>query len=535
MSNRGFAITRRRLLFLAGAAAAAGALQACGRPDSQAPTDGRGGGLVAATASDWDVFDPMVSTGSWETNGQIHDPLFLLAPDQRGTWSASPGLVDDWQIEGDSLLLRARAGVTFHDGSTWDAETLAWNLERMMTAEGSRAKAAFAMADAATPVERLDEHSVRLRLLKPAPAIVEVITQPQNQHYTWPVSRQAYEELGPDGIKSQPVGAGPFRFVNWRPGDQVQLKGFENYWMKDDDGSSLPYIEDLTIRLIPEAATRAAELSAGRLGLASLIAGSSLDRLRNDSQLEVIESPEAGVGQIIGLNSVEGPLAGNLKLRQAILTAIDREAMAATLSTGETYVGLRQFLLPGQLGYDESNPGYWYDKAEATKLRSESGAPSGLTLRMLIIARNPDRQIAQMIQQMLGEIGINVEVESTEVATFLERIAVSSGGYDIALTQNSSFTVGDPDPRLRNFIWSGGGTNTAHIEDETIDRLLDEALVAPSADERHDLYRQVIARDYELAHYGWLVMRRYNYVLNRSLSGFNALSALWNLRRATVA
>ena len=144
----------------------------------------------------------------------------------------------------------------------------------------------------------------------------------------WPISRAAFEKLGPDQYAHSPVGTGPFRFGEWRPTDRVILHRNDTYWMKGSQGQALPYLDGVTYRLISEDTVRGVEVKSYNVDIVDLLAAKDLAGLRTDPKLQVVETSRIANDYRMYFNARGGPFADNVNLRQAALYAIDRETMA---------------------------------------------------------------------------------------------------------------------------------------------------------------------------------------------------------------
>src|SRR5579859_2084274 len=252
------------------------ATQAAGPPK-------RGGMLMTATQTDWITFDNIYNSANGSAALMVYDPLFFLQLDDKGTWRATPGLIEKWDTADTSQTWYLRKGVTFHDGSPWNADSLKWNFERMLTDPKSLAASVLGNLDAKNPVTIVDQYTVKIGLTSPAPSLVESLSAGSDSaQYTFPISQPAFEKLGPDQFGRNPVGTGPFKFGEWRPSDRVVLQRNENYWMTGADGKSLPYLDGITYRLIIDDSVRAIELKSHNIDLTDQIAPADMAGVRAD-------------------------------------------------------------------------------------------------------------------------------------------------------------------------------------------------------------------------------------------------------------
>ncbi|MDQ6670751.1 MAG: ABC transporter substrate-binding protein [Chloroflexota bacterium] len=495
-------------------------------PASAAKT---GGSITAAVQNDWVTFDNIYNSAEGTSHYMIYDPLFFFAPDSSGKWTAQPGLVEQSEFSGNSGTLHLRQGVKFHDGSDWNADVLEWNFQRMLSDPKSIAKGVLNGVDPSNPITKLDDHTVRINLTQPSPSLPEQLTS----SLTFPISRAAFEKLGADQYARNPVGTGPFKFAEWKPSERIVLQRNENYWLKDSAGKQLPYLDGITYRLIIDDSVRLLELKAGNIDFTELIQGKDLPSVQSADSLNLVDGPWCGNAYRLIFNSKGGPFATNLKLRQAALYAIDREAIAQALGQG-VGTASKFLLLPGSLGYDESLPYYWYDADKAKSLMNEAGFSSGLDVTFTVISREVDQLQAQIIKQMWEKIGIRAELDVLERAAWTQRLVTGGGDFHVGSMRNPS-SAGDADPPLRTFLWTKGSFNVAHLSNPEMDAALDKGSGTYDTAQREIAYHDLQKLDFDLAYYGYIWMQRWNWAFTKRVVGFPpVMTNAWNFRAVSV-
>jgi peptide/nickel transport system substrate-binding protein len=500
-------------------------------PTASTGTPRRGGMLMAANQSDWITFDTLYNSANGAASFMVFDPLFFMKLDDKGTWHATPGLIESWEPSDSSITWQLRKGVTFHDGSPWDAESLKWNIERMISDPKSLAASVLGNLDPKNPVTTVDPFTVKINLTSPAPSLAESLSAGSDSaQYTYPISRPAFEKLGADQFGRNPVGSGPFKFSQWKPSDRVILQRNENYWMTGADGKSLPYLDGVTYRLIIDDSVRAIELRSHTIDLTDQIAPKDMNAVRADPQLNLIESRSFGNSRRLIFHARGGPFADNLKLRQAVMYAMDRETMSTTLGQGQGEPS-RYFLLPGAFGYDANIPYYAYDLDKAKSLMNEAGYPNGLDVNFIIIAREVDKVQSEMLKQMWEKIGVRASIEAVERAALNQRILSGGSDYQVTSGQYGNY-AGDADIHLRRYMHSKGGFNKSHMAVPELDALLDKASGTYDANARVTTYREAQLLDFnQLAYYGHLWTQWWNWGMNKRLAGFPpSVGGTWDLR-----
>jgi peptide/nickel transport system substrate-binding protein len=487
--------------------------------------------LMAATQTDWITFDNIYNSANGSAAFEVFDPLFFLQLDDKGTWRATPGLIEKWEPSDTTITWQLRKGVTFHDGSPWDADSLKWNFERMISDPKSLAASVLGNLDPKNPVTVVDPYTVKINLTSPAPSLAESLSAGSDSaQYTYPISRPAFEKLGADQFGRNPVGTGPFKFSQWKPSDRVILQRNENYWMTGTDGKALPYLDGVTYRLIIDDSVRAIELKSHNIDVTDQIAPKDMEGVRADPQLKLIESRSFGNSRRLIFHARGGPFSDNLKLRQAVLYAMDRETLSSALGQGQGDPS-RYFLLPGAFGYDASLPYYAFDLDKARSLMIEAGYPNGLDVSFIIIAREVDKVQAEVLKQMWEKIGVRASIEAVERAALNQRILSGGSDYQVTSGQYGNY-AGDADIQLRRYMHSKGGFNKSHMAVPELDALLDKASGTYDSNTRLATYRDAQTLDFtRLAYYGHLWTQWWNWAMNKRLAGFQPTAGgHWNLR-----
>ena len=501
-----------------------------------AATPRRGGMLMTATQTDWITFDNIYNSANGSAAFMVYDPLFFLQLDDKGTWRATPGLIEKWEVAEGNQIWYLRKGVNFHDGSPWNADSLKWNIERMLSDPKSLAASVLGNLDPKNPVTIVDQYTVKIGLTSPAPSLAESLSAGSDSaQYTYPISRPAFEKLGPEQFGRNPVGTGPFKFGEWKPSDRVVLQRNENYWMSGADGKSLPYLDGVTYRLIIDDSVRAIEMKSHNIDLTDQIAPTDMSSVKADSQLSLIESRSFGNSRRLIFHARGGPFADNLKLRQAVLYCMDRQVLATTLGQGQGDAS-KYFLLPGAFGYDDSLPYYGYDLDKARSLMNEAGYPQGLDVDFIIIAREVDKLQAEVLKQMWEKIGVRASIQAVERAALNQRILSGGSDYQVTSGQYGNY-AGDADIQLRRYMHSKGGFNKSHMSVPELDAILDRASGTYDANARLAAYREAQSLDFnQLAYYGHLWTQWWNWGMNKRVQGWPAVvGGTWDLRGVWLA
>ena len=468
----------------------------------------RGGTLRAVVQNDFVTMWPTVTTGP--TAYQCYDWLVRWRKGADGRWGPEPGLAESWDLGERSAVFKLRRGVKFHDGSDLNAEAVRWNVETWIKHPKSLATTSLEAVATDNPAEVVDEHTVKINLTGAAGSLLSALSD-VNQN-TGIASKAAYERLGDDGLGLQAVGTGPFVFEQWQSGSQFVVNRNPNYWEKGADGNALPYLDKIIYRFVPDDSVRLVEMRSGNADITDLVRGRDVPSVKGDPNLVYAEDPGIGNRYRFFFNGNKGPFKDNLKLRQAVQYAIDREAIARALGGG---IGIpqRYDLTPGVIGYDESLPYYSFDLDKAKQLRAESGAPAGLPIRLTVITREADQQQAQLLQQMLDRIDIKVQIEALERVAWGQKVR-RENDFDMA-TQRTSSPV---DPDTLALSWAKEGP-AAYIRADVpqVEQCFAEGRSTYDQQQRHEIYKRCQTLWYETAWWGFIWLQPWNYLFSKRL------------------
>jgi len=413
-----------------------------------------------------------------------------------------PGLAESWEISDDGLTytFRLRGDVSFHDGTSFNAEAVRANIERIVNPDTGSQKAVFLLGPFDS-VEVIDEYSVAIHLSAPYAPLLDGLAQV----YLGMASPAALADWGKD-YQFHQVGTGPFRFAEYVPNDHMTLVRNENYnWgpsIYDHPGPA--YLDEIEFRFFTDPAGRALALEAGDADVMGELPPLDAARLRQDSDFVIM--PTAIPGQPLGLmlNTQRSPL-DDVRVRQALLFATDRTTIAQALFAGESPPATGP-LTAATFGYDPSlRERYPYNPDEARALLREAGWADSdgdgtldqdsqpLILNAVLMTWGSVPEVAQLVQSQWLEVGVALRSETLTYPAALE--AAREGEYHI-IPQN--FSGSDPD-LLRTYYRSGEPFNWSKISDTALDDLLDKARSVSDPAQRAELYAQAQQRIMELA------------------------------------
>ncbi|HEX2173485.1 MAG TPA: ABC transporter substrate-binding protein, partial [Dehalococcoidia bacterium] len=261
----------------------------------------------------------------------------------------------------------------------------------------------------------------------------------------WIVPAQYYQQVGPDGFKQKPIGAGPYKFVSFN-GNDLELEAFTDYWRKT------PSVKTLIMRGLPEGTTRVAAFQAGEADFIQSIPGELVETIRADPRLTIapVQSSPWWL-EMIGLEKPESPF-NKKQVREAVSLALDRRA----LSDAET-AGLSKpfgnWILPEWPGAIEW-PVFPHDPARARQLLAEAGYPDGFDVEALT-PLPPFFSLGERVITQLREVGIRTRLNQMERAAFQTKTGEGPNAFSGFLLMNSA-APGDAASWVRSYATCQG-------------------------------------------------------------------------------
>lgn len=430
--------------------------------------------MTRAITAEPTSLDPHAAPGSGQNVilPYIFDTLVFRDMDN----SYQPYLATGWEIapDGTTISFTLRDDVTFHDGTPLNAEAVVFTFNRFKEAKTSAGEGLAGM----TGVEALDDYTVRFTFAEPSAVFFSTLATP----YAGIVSPTAVAAAG-DAFGQQPVGSGPFKVSVWKQGTEVVLERNSDYrWSPATiTNPGAPYIDQVVFKVIPDASTQLAALQAGEVDLIFVNSPNHINRLKEDSNVELIETRLNSL-IYLGFNCARAPL-DDVKVRQALSHAVNKDEilLAALGGTGQVAFAPMAPTLPG---FDPSLKQYelGFDPAQAGALLAEAGFTPGadgmltkdgqpLSLTLLTFARAPNEDVATLLQSQLKAIGVNLEIQQFDTPTAAK--AATEGQYDLLLWR---YDRNDADVLNVNLHSNRiGSSNRFGYSNPQVDELLDQA------------------------------------------------------------
>jgi peptide/nickel transport system substrate-binding protein len=395
----------------------------------------QGGTLVFGRGGDSVGLDPAYETdgNSFMICDNIYEALVFYKDEST---ALEPGLAESWDISPDGLTytFHLRKGVTFHDGTPFNADAVVFSIGRMMKDRNVKFFGkplevpaqerppeywvSMEMDDTVGAIEAVDEYTVVFKLKRvEAPFLANM-----GMDFADIISPTAFMKNPKEFIRN-PVGTGPFKFVKWVKDDRIILEKNPDYW----DKSGGPYLDQLVFRSIPENSVRFLELKTGNIHICQFPNPADIALAEKDKNLILPTQPGINIGYL-SFNHTKEPWKSSVDVRKAIAYAINRKAIVDNIYQGMGQVA-KNPIPPTMWGYNDKVPGFAYDPEKAKDLLKKAGFPDGkglaeITLWSMPVPRpyNPDGlKIGEAMAADLAKVGITAKVVTFEWGTYLKR------------------------------------------------------------------------------------------------------------------
>jgi peptide/nickel transport system substrate-binding protein len=503
---------RTSLSLLALSTAAALALTACGSSSSKPASSGSssgpssaaapkaGGSASVGIASSPDSLDPNVASSADDAlvMRQIFDSLVTETADHQ----FKPWLAQSWTVspDGKQYTFTLKSGVTFQDGTPFNAAAVKTNIDRIL-APATKSQYAASLLGTVTSATVVSDNVVRLNLSKPFGPLLEGLSQA----FLGMESPAAIQKYGA-ATANHPVGTGAFSFVSQTPDQQVVLKANASYTSPPAGASHTgpAYLATLTFKVVPESTSRVGALQSKELSAVESIPAEQIASLKKDSSLSVNVVNVPGATYSLYLNEKNAPW-DTAAARVALRSGIDVDTIVKTLYFGQ-YQRAWSVLSPATDGYDASlENSFTYDPSGATKAFEALGytmgadgylTKDGKTLSLLMVNNSPDYdkrfEIDTIVQQELKKVGIKDQISDLPFAGYAS--SAENGKYDM---QSFSVTTGSPSvldtifnsknqPDAENFLY-----NVAHFASPEMDALGAKAASTADTATANGYYKQM--------------------------------------------
>lgn len=465
----------------AGRLGAANGLSAVASPAAVLQDAKQGGTLrFGLGRSDLLTLDPAQVTAG-VVAGQLLPNLFSSLVQFDEDLGLVPDLAEDWEVSEDGLqyTFKLRQGLTFHNGASLTAEDILYTYDR--TTDPEFASPHANKLSLVNQISAADELTVAIEMTEPyAPFLATACSRGPGRALT-PVPRNAIEELGDEQFGLTPVGSGPFRML---PQTREGGTGFEMVAFEEWYGGR-PFLDKVVVQLIPEPSTQLNALAAGDIDMLGIVPATGVEQVQQNDEITMVDAPGTNWSGLT-MNYAR-PLWDNMAARMAVSKAINRQEFIdkaflglAVPSVGPLAPAFNWVYRPPE---EVDNP-QAYDLDQAKQLAEDAELAGA---QPVLISDAGDPRAAEVLRNILSEIGLDVQIDQLQNAAWSERWL--AGDYDMLI--NASWVDVDPDDGVWNFFHSEGPWNSYGYKSAEADELLEGARRTTDQEERRQIYQEL--------------------------------------------
>jgi peptide/nickel transport system substrate-binding protein len=405
----------------------------------------------------------------------LHDALIKPLPGN----AMAPCLAESWRESADGLTyeFKLRQGVTFHNGDPFTAQDVKFSFERYKGASAN------IFREKVKEVEVVDRHRVRFHFTEPWPDFLAYYGTPA-AGAAWIVPKKYVEQVGEDGFKEHPVGAGPYKFVEFQAGSNLVVEANERYWRRT------PSVKRIIFKGVPERATRLAMVKTGEADIGFLITGPEAIETQQDPKLRLAKTFSAAVWFIVFAEQWDPKSPWHdRRVRLAATQAVDMQAINEAERLG--FSRLTGSIVHRDMAFSLPIEPYPYNPAEAKRLLAEAGYPNGFDAGE-VTPIPPFTSMGEAVVNYLGAVGIRARVR------VMERAAFFSAWHEKkikGLIVTGTAQQGNAAARLGEFAVSGGHFASGGYPD--IDELFHRQVSERDRQKREALLQEMQRRMHE--------------------------------------
>lgn len=401
---------------------------------------------------------------AYTLTNHIFDPLFTHDADMKVIPCLA--LSNKW-LDDKTLEITLREGVKFQDGSTMTPEDVKFTMDLI----NKRGALFVGNYESCT----VDGSKVIIKLKKPNPALVSILTLPQAS-----ILPQKIYEKDPDGFAKKPVGTGPYKLKDFAEGDYYTLERFDDYW------GTPAKTKYLTMKIVPEPAQRTILLETGKVDAAYDIPGNDIKRVQENNDLQILTGDSMKIILMEMNTQSKGPL-GKAKVRKAIECAIDKKNIVDSLLYG--YGNVSSNIVPASAQDYMDYQSNTFNLEQAKKLLAEAGYPNGFTTSIWTNSNQTNTEISQVLQSQLSKVGIKLNIVVQDDNTSFTRI---EGGQDFDMILDFWQTnTGHADYVFNGMLLSTSVNNFARYKNPKFDEVYKEYASTGEGEKRQELLKQL--------------------------------------------
>jgi len=376
------------------------------------------------------------ASGTATIGSKIYESLLTYDFDN----NPQPGLAKSWEVSEDGLsyTFRLQENVKWHDGEPFTAADVVFTTQEFLQETHPRARTAFSRVETVTTP---DDYTVVYKLkerFSPFIYAFEVSSAP-----IMPEHLYRGQPFDTNPVNENPIGTGPFKFVEWQRGQHVRLEKFEDYWVEGQ-----PYLDGITFHFIPDPTARTIALEQGMVDMAQFdaVQMSDVERLRNNENLVLADKGMEFLSPLIllDMNSRVPPM-DDVRFRKAVMHAMDRDFVRDRIFYGQGRVPTGPIASTTRY-YDPNVTIYDYNPEKAKALLDEMGLESdadGMRAEIRLIPLPYGEhwtRFGEYLREALSKIGVRVRMENADAATWVQRYT----NWDYGMTYTFFYQYADP-------------------------------------------------------------------------------------------
>lgn len=441
--------------------------------------------LVIAVNENFISMDPH-NTGDTNSNSVQSAMLEgLLGFDSEG--KIINKLAEDYSVSENALeySFKLRQGVKFHDGEAFNAEAVKANYERIMKDDSLRLNSrGFNLI---TNIEIINDYEMKVTLKEPYAGMLTRFSSAKI------LSPKLLAE-GNDKVGKNPVGTGPFKFVEWVQGDHLTVERFDEYWSKVDR------VKKITYKPVPENGSRVAMLKTGEAQVIYPLPSQNIKDLEGDDAIKVEKIPST-IARYVSINTMKEPF-NDPRVRQALNYAVSKEDYIQVVNAG---FGLPlDSAIPSKTLHYKKQEMYDQDIEKAKQLLKEAGLEKGFKAEIWGNTNSDTMKGMQFIQQQLKAIGVDLEIKSMEEGTLSDQIFGAQTPEEATLqmwyvswSSYPSDTTNATKPLFYGGSFPPNGANTAYYKNEQVDKWIEEVNITADPAQQAEIYGNIQAAIYK--------------------------------------
>jgi peptide/nickel transport system substrate-binding protein len=454
-------------------------------PTTLQPQDGGVLRIIGTEGPNGSLGIPENVRGMPGLNGSMIEPLYSMSADGKVTYFLATGL--QWSSDYKTVTIKLRKGVKFHDGTDFNAQVAIWNWDRAMAAK----------VDGTENVESykaIDDYTIQMTCKQ----YINAWAQKPGIPLGFIISSSWVEKMGVDYVNWHPCGTGPFKFVEYKENEYLQVERFDGYW------GDRPHLDGIKYLFIADPVTAQISFQAGEGDVISVMSGGP--KMAHDliPLGFKVDAPPGGLGTcfIPSVTNPDSPLA-NAKVRQAIEYALDKVKIAKNVGLGY-YSALYQYAGPVEAPFDPNFKGRVYDPVKARQLLAEAGYPTGFKTKLICGTHLAGDELAAM-QANLKDVGIDAEIELVSVPKWIE---LETNGWPEGLLETPTSLGSDYGTLILRYLikplqpnWYRGLYWDSLYRPDAFQTLLEQYMVIPdqSSQAAIDKGREIVKMIYDQA------------------------------------